>query len=439
MGLSLDELKKMGATPATGLSPTQMQGAGATAPKSFFDDGLDSSMTSLGSSQSMLDKSRVFQTPLTEIAGGHGDELMEPAKGGIKAALKDFFSVGAGHAGPVGEGMRQAGPEWAKAMDAFEGGLNPTNTSQAVGAGQVDAAGLLAGGKGLMSLAKGAAEATGLSGFFAARKEAKGVGKIAEALNPELTGKKLAKAYQGVGTGDRSALPKKLFQEQSLTPDEDTVDLAGRLKGRGSMMGKNGLQDLESISKDFEKTEKTIDDLFGSDPSLVYNADKQTLFEGLDELHTKIPEEFKAIKENQTVYDAVVNYGKKVAQEAEDTPKGIREARKKFDFQAKTEFPTAYDDSGVINMKSPAGRGIRAVRDLLNNHTYETAPEGSAIKQEILHESDLYKAIQRLAPKAATEHGMSQIKTLMKKHPYLTGLLSGILGADVVAEIKQRI
>lgn len=433
--MKLSELDKGEAIPlGAGVSSFSL-GSGPTIPSMKLSD-LSGASAGLQSSQNMVDQSRVFQTPLTQIAGGHGDELGDTAKGGFKQAVKDFFSGGAQNAGPVGAGMLANAPGFAQDLHMTDQALQPANTNEAVGMGQTGLAEmLLGGGKALKTIG----DATGLSAMLASRKEGKAVGKIAEALNPELTGKKLSKAYQGVGTGDRSALPKKLFSEQTLTPDEDTVDLASRLKNRGSMSGKNALEDLNSISGDFTKTEKGIDDLFQGDPSLVYNADKQTLFQGLADLHAKIPEEFKAIKENQSVYDAVVNYGKKVAQEAEDTPKGIREARKKFDYQAKTEFPTAYDESGVINLKSPAGRGIKAVRDLLNNHTYETAPQGSKIKEEILHESDLYKAIQRLAPKAATAHGMNKIRELIKEHPILSTIFGSALGTGIVAEAKQQL
>lgn len=224
MGLSLEELKKMGATPVQGMSSTQMQAAGATKPKSFFDEGLDSSMTALGSSQSMLDRTRVFQTPLTEIAGGHGDELLEGPTGGIKQALKSFFSAGAQNAGPVGQGMLANAPEFAQNIEATNKMLEPTNTSQAVGMAQTQLAEMLLGStKAIKTISEG----TGLSKFFAGRKEAKELKKTIDAITPKLTSGEMEEA----GAAGKVFTPKRGAPKVDFSGDRQYQEIAKDVKG----------------------------------------------------------------------------------------------------------------------------------------------------------------------------------------------------------------
>lgn len=231
--MKLSELNPGQATPlGAGVSGFSLQTQPQAQSMKLSD--LSGATSNLAQSQNAVDASRVFQTPLTEIAGGHGNELMEPAKGGIKSGLQEIFSVGAGHAGPVGEGMRQAAPEWAKAMDTFEGSLKPSNTSQAVGAGQMGLAEMfLGGGKGLKMLG----EATGLSGFFAGRKAAKELKNTVQAITPKLT--------SGEMEGANVITPKRGAPYIDMSNDASHVKKAKRVMG--IVGGKDKNVDLHAV------------------------------------------------------------------------------------------------------------------------------------------------------------------------------------------------
>lgn len=95
---------------------------------------LSQIQASLGISQSILDKNRVFQTPLTRFAQGDSQGAMDVAIGAGKQALSDISRAGAQYAGPVGAGMLRNAPEFAKNIQSFEQAVQPANLAQSQGA-----------------------------------------------------------------------------------------------------------------------------------------------------------------------------------------------------------------------------------------------------------------------------------------------------------------
>lgn len=105
-------------------SPTQHQNfsidqRNQPAPKA----NLDSSMASLGFSQSVLDN----------IARGNAKANVEQAKGFAKGALESFSNAGAQNAGPVGAQMKANAQGF---FDPLEQVVKPSNPDQALGKGQ---------------------------------------------------------------------------------------------------------------------------------------------------------------------------------------------------------------------------------------------------------------------------------------------------------------
>lgn len=267
----------------------------------------------------------------------------------------------------------------------------------------------------------------------AAKVSKSALDKTVQAVNPDLTGKKLAGAYEDVVKGTRTATSRGLFTEQKLSPGQQAINIATRLQQdvgdaetsvpKITLTGKP-VQDLTKLADGMQTTEKQINTLLDGDPSLVYNADKPSLVDALNAIKDKSPREFGSIKESKAVYDDVINYAKETVDQADDTVKGIREARATFDAAAKKQFPSAYKD-GFIDTKTPAGIAIKAARDTINEHLYNTAPEGSLIQQLIQREADLFRAAQNIAPKAAKLHGTNIIGSALdalRQHPYLSAI-----------------
>lgn len=247
-----------------------------------------------------------------------------------------------------------------------------------------------------------------------------------DAVNPDLTGKKLTNAYKQVVTGSREVTPSSIFREQGLSPDQQTINLGKRLQDLN--LGKDPVKNLNSLGDALKDTETKLDTALKGDPEVQYNLDKQTLGGKLDALKTEKPGDF--IGDNGKIYDNVVNFGKKVINDAEDTISGGRDARTAFDSEAKRRFPSAFKD-GRLNPETPAGHAIKVVRDTINEHIYNAAPNGSEIQNLIGREADIFRATDNIAPKVAAGHGenlITRLKDTVKKHPYISGLVG--LGAD---------
>lgn len=73
----------------------------------------------------------------------------------------------------------------------------------------------------------------------------------------------------------------------------------------------------------------------------------------------------------------------------------------------------------MIDVKTPAGRAIKFVRDSMNEHLYNVAPNGSDIQKLIGREADIFRATDAVAPKAAATHGMSGIEKAVENSKVL--------------------
>lgn len=254
---------------------------------------------------------------------------------------------------------------------------------------------------------------------LADRSAAKAAQTTIDAVTPELKGTKLTQAYKDVVKGNRDIEPSGLLKQQSVTTSAREAGVGQRLFDAGISLQNKPIQDIKILRGALKDTEGNIEDVLKGDPEMVYNADKPTLLKTLNTIGNKMPEEFKAIKDSGAVFKQVLNYGKTLVGKTEDSITGLRNARTAFDAQAKIEFPSAFKEGG-IDLKSPAGRAVKAVRDAINDHLYATAPAGSKIKELIGREADIFRATDAIAPRAAAGEGKNipqKVYEAVKAHP----------------------
>lgn len=263
-----------------------------------------------------------------------------------------------------------------------------------------------------------------VAAFNAARQ----LNRTVDAVNPELTGTKLTQAYKDVVSGGektgRDATAGGVIKQQALSTNSGEKALGKRLFDAGIKLANKPVKDLQTLRTALTDTENELTDVLKNSKA-EFGADKIPLINKLGKLSKGMSEEdkaFEAIKDNPKLFSSVVNFGKKVIMKSQDSIQGLREARTAFDAQARLEFPSAFKD-GTIDLKTPAGRAIKSVRDTINDHLYTTAPEGSDIQRLIGQESDIYRARDAIAPKAAATHGTSKFEQIVnkaKKHPLIT-------------------
>lgn len=410
-------------------------------PLSSFDD----SQSALAHSQSMLDN--VFRSPLQAISAGDAGANIERLKGAGKQALSEFSSAGIHNAGPAGKAMMDQGlakgNTFAQGLQGLDKSLQPSNIEQSKGMAETGIAEALlpVGALRQSGLVKTLSEKSGLSKILSGRSERKALEATIDAVYNSPTGAKFKKTSGQALAGERELTPASMFREQGLTPDQQTVSLATRLKELG--LGKDPVKNSRLLADDFAETETKLQKALTADPEIKYLADKPTLTENLNLIKFEAPQEFR-IKDSQSMVNRVVDFGNKVIAQAEDSIGGIREARKAFDAQAKREFPTAFKSDGTIDTKTPAGFAIKETRDRINAHLYDTAPNGSEIQALIGREADLYRAAQVSFEKAMSGQGKTTIQQWAKDNPGkaallgfgATGVAGGVGGAAVGASFR---
>ena len=339
----------------------------------------------------------------------------------------------------TGEGQKTIQGEFmSETLPAVEAGeMTPlAGTAKTVGDTLLGAADI-AGGVGLTKVGaataekapgvlKQVAEKTGVAKFFSDRAEKKALESTIDAVYSSPTGAKFKKTSSQILTGQREITPASIFREQGITPEQQTVNLATRLKDLG--LGKDPVKNTQVLADDFAETEEMIQKALVGDPEVKYLADKPTLIGKLTEVKTGAPEEFR-IKDSQMMVNRVVDFANRIVEKAEDSIGGVREARKSFDAQAKREFPNAFKPDGSVDTKTPAGYAIKKTRDDINEHLYNTAPNGSEIQTLIGREADLYRAAQVAVEKAAKGEGKNALGQWIKANPQKARVLeaAGIL------------
>lgn len=292
-------------------------------------------------------------------------------------------------------------------------------------------------GKGLQAVKSGITQLgdmTGVTKFLADRADKKALQSTLDAVYSSPTGKKFTQSASQIISGQREITPSSIFKEQGITPDQQTINLANRLKDVG--LGKDPVKNTQILANEMTNTESKLQTALKGDPNVQYSADKPKLFQALDAVKTNAPEEFR-IKDSQTMVNKVVDFANKLAKSAQDTIGGLRDGRIAFDTQAKREFPSAFKPDGTIDTKTPAGYAIKTVRDSWNEHLYNTAPNGSDIQSLIGHEADLYLANQTAVEKAAAGQGKKSLQQWAEANPKKATTAIGLLGIGGYNEAKK--
>lgn len=375
----------------------------------------------------------------TSLVGGANDviggtvkaglQTANAATGGIAGLLanKAVAAVAKTPLGAIGlNSIQQGATQWDAFKTKYPGAAQDLQAIPEVGNFLLNFVGGAAAKEGVSVAATAAKDAVTKELQQTALKTGKtALDKTIGAVDPELTGSKLKDAYKEVVTQGREVKPGTILNPQELSPGAQSVKIGTRLHEAGIALSGKPVQDLKTLGNALKNTEDKIGTLLkGSDPEVVYNADKPTLLGKLNDIKASTPREFSAIKDSKAVHDSVVDFAKEVVGKADDSVEGLRDARTAFDAQARKEFPTAFRN-GAIDDKTPAGRAIKAARNAINDHLYDTAPEGSEIKKLIGREADIFRATDSVASRAKDLHGTSRAEQLvdtLKKHKLVTGV-----------------
>lgn len=428
MGLTLEQLQKMGAKPVSSFTPGQMTKLGSQPLTSFFGQdnsmankptsGLNSATSNLGLSQSLVDKSR----GVTDFTSGIFPGI-------AKSIGSNLMQAGAQHAGPIGAAMSANAPQWAQYMQQGEQAMQPQGAGEQVGH-TVGEAGTFLGTGGLDLIKGGLDLAKGLPILknFLNNRTAK-IALDAVISTPEtMTSNELTAAL-------KERIDPHAAGGGSLMPSDTENRAAELLKGS---VGKNVVKNVPIISEKIAQSGKEAEQYLGMNGKPI---DKITHDEIFQEMKDKAapylsPAQIKAY--DTTIKQFQGELGKMTDMNTGTYYKALKNFESNVTSRLRGGVQNLLTEHGSAQLQ--AAKDVRTtVRDLISS----LHPE---FKGKMFDIASLYDAQDTALTKAAQflkSHGTGKIvgavKNFAQKHPIITGA-GAIAGADTLYnEAKKKL
>lgn len=354
-------------------------------------------------------------------------------------------------------------------------------TNQPIIPGAAELAGKVTGGgvgivkgaaQGLLAGSGAGAAFGGASGVAQGLQEDKSTGDIAKqglkgAVLGAITGGLLGGTTGAISGGIKSYQVKKAnqdFIDKMITPPTDKGKVAltaiktGKVKEGSGILGE---RDFSGALPDFNKIKESVAKVPGISPKNSnlenLNAIHDAIGTTAEDLKTKLasnqssftPNEFNkymnGVKQSLAENPAIVGDAEKSAnkilakfnsliKENGYTPSGLLESRKQLDSWIGGQKGNVFNPSS----ENAVSMALRAIRQGGNNFLAEKVPD-VAIKEMLSHQSNLYHAIDTMAPKALKE-GASFAQRLIgaiRAHPVGSVLGATALGTAGTAMVNK--
>lgn len=362
--------------------------------------------------------------------------------------------------------------------------LNPNNlTGKQIAGDALQLASTAAGGKAADSIARNASKgfvrgaAKGIAGgvasgavIGAAEGAAQGLKKDGDAKEIGMSALKGAGAGAAIGgvlggtTGAIAGTLKKRkdsiqnFSEELITPELNKKATETAIKTGKVVEGVKGAKrDFTEAIPNFQRIKESVDRVPGISRKKTFLQNSNAIHDEIgvvaEDLKNQIknkgffsPNEFKSymfkvkseLAENPLIVgdaektaDKIIDKFNKLVGENGYTPEGLLESRKQLDrwmLSQKGSKVFSPDKENAISI------ALRAIRQGGNNFLSDRV-EDVAIREMLEHQSNLYQAIENIAPKAAKE-GESWFKRFLKTP---TGKVSAMVGAAAATGIGAGI
>lgn len=366
----------------------------------------------------------LVRTPLRILGAGAG-AINDVIGAGLSAITPDFIEkpVTEVIGGAVGGAMNT---ELGQKTTGFFQGLDPEIQRDLGDIGNI--ASLVPVGKGV-SLAKGAvsdtlptitkavAKSEGVLGGIAKKRL---VNEAVDIVAPKPTAKVLKTAIKS-GRAEKSGI----FGGIDTSPDIKTLRAAEAAAGvvkKNKTLTENASLVRDEIGKVATKLQDDLKNM-----EIVPILQK----EDVDNLLGKV---IKEIEDNPIMAgesaitakaDVILNKFRSFLPDSDITAVDLLEARKKLD-----KWMEGQQAGNVFNPNYETAKSValRSIRQGANDLVAEKAPD-IAVKEMLRRQSALYDALDNISDKAIKEVGTKGYERLMKRHPYITGLVKGGLTA----------
>lgn len=133
------------------------------------------------------------------------------------------------------------------------------------------------------------------------------------------------------------------------------------------------------------------------------------------------------------LYDKLVTRAVAVAKSKGGKVENLLDVRKEFDAIVARQYPQLYNN---MDKTSALKEGVMAIRDALTDFTVKALPDDVALRESLLTQHRLIRAIENLAERAAIgvdkEIGTTNLQRFGQRHPMIKGLVTGGLKAGAV-------
>lgn len=148
----------------------------------------------------------------------------------------------------------------------------------------------------------------------------------------------------------------------------------------------------------------------------------------MDTIKTTLKENPMIVGDAERTASKIVDKFNSLVKQHGYTPSGLLDARKALDQWMGSQKGNVFNPT----TESAVSTALRAVRQGGNDFIASKVKD-VPVKDMLEHQSNLYRAIDNIAPKAAKEAGskLGRFTGFIKKHPYVTGAV-GAVGADKI-------
>jgi hypothetical protein len=283
-------------------------------------------------------------------------------------------------------------------------------------------------GKGMSAVTKAAKQSkTALDTVSTARGSVAHTNFVKDLVTPELTGKNLANAIktgkvtEGVGVGARDvsgAVPglKSIVEEVSTVP--------GLSKNKTLLENTNAIHDeVGAVAENLVTSLKTVEQQVGKDRGFFTPNEFKGYMKGVK---TELQDNPLLVGDAEKTGNKILAKFEALVKQHGYTPSGLLSARKELDSWMKMQKGNVFDGA----TENAVSIALRAIRQGGNDFLAAKVPD-VAVKEMLARQSNLYRAIDNLAPKAAKE-GATGFERFIGRHSKAIKVGSTIIGGGTV-------
>lgn len=247
---------------------------------------------------------------------------------------------------------------------------------------------------------------------------------VYDAVSRPLSGKRLADAVATRGT-----VRKGLLGRIEVKPDPRDLKVADAVRANvpGFRPGAEAVRNIDEI-------QKTVDGMADA-------LEREVKLKGAGRIYSyreleanlrkiEMPDVIAAEPYLRNLHDRLIRRAVAIAKAKGGKVENLLDVRKEFDRLVARQYPNIYNS---LDRTSPLKESVLGIRDALTDFTVKALPEDVALRESLLTQHRLIRAIENLSESAsvggAKEIGTTRLQRFGQRHPVIKGVVTGGLKA----------